>query len=71
MKKKFYIAWGFAGDSDSICTNRQICVLCSEEELDVIATAIGKGYDADSLIVYDKPNQTPCNKPYKVYWDCM
>lgn len=68
-RRRFYISWGFIGDSKY--TNRQICVLCSEEELDVIATAIGKGNDADSLVVYDKPNQTNWDKPYKVYWDCM
>ena len=69
MKRKFYISWGFVGDSKY--TNRQVCVLCTEEELDVIAVAIGDGTLADAVVVYDKPNQTNWDKPYKVYRDCM
>lgn len=32
---------------------------------------IGDGTLADAVVVYDKPNQTNWDKPYKVYRDCM
>lgn len=70
MNKKFYVC----------CRNKGLLyeegativpIICSEENLEVVATAIGKGYNADSCVVYDNPNCKLYEPPYKVYWDCM
>lgn len=51
---------------------RQIPVLCNENQLHLVATAIGKGANASFCAAYDKPNQNPhYNKPYVIFWDCM
>lgn len=69
-RKTFYIFWGIEGRPKF--GNNQIRVSCTEEELDVVAHAIGDGNNADFLVVYDKPVQNPYTAtPYKVYWDCM
>ena len=77
-KKMYYVSCGYCGRNLKTQGNQKygyndinIPVFCTEEELDVIAPAIGRGYLADSLVVYDNPE---CNKysPYfKMYWDCM
>lgn len=61
MRRTFYVS------SDNV----QVCVLCTEEELDAIAIAIGRGNGAKTLVAYDQPNCTAHSQPYKVYWDCI
>lgn len=77
-KKMFYVVVGYCGRLLKTEGNQkygyddiEVPVFCTEEELDVVAPAIGKGYLADSLIVNERPHQSRYEMYYKMYWDCM
>lgn len=77
-KKTFYLSIGYCGPLCSTKGNRKygqqtftVPVYCTEDELEAVAYAVGKGYLADSCVVYDYEDFTRYDKPYWVAWDCM
>lgn len=86
MEKRFYyISIGYCGRL--LCTpgnqkygyairgraNKVIPVYCTKEELETVATAVGKGLLADSCTVSltEEEAWDGFAEPYKVLWDCM
>jgi hypothetical protein len=67
-KKTFYVEVGWIGNAKA---PKQIPVKCTDEELDIVAPAIGKGYDADSCVVFLTGGDNRHNPVYARYWDCM
>lgn len=77
-KKTYYIHIGYCGPLCKTPGNRKyghkefiVPVVCTEEELETVAYAIGRGYLADSVVVHDHENATNYERPYWVAWDCM
>ena len=66
-KKTYYIEVAWMGSRDY----EQVPVCCEEKDLDLIATAVGKGYKADSCVVFLTGGDNTYSKPYMVLWDCM
>lgn len=79
MEKKFYwVSLGYCGPRVKTEGNekygyedRKVPVYCTEDELEGIARAIGKGYLADSCVVYDNERCSRHESPMWVLWDCM
>lgn len=79
MEKKIYwVCVGYCGPRIKTEGNekygysdRVVPVYCTEDELEGIATAVGKGYLADSCVVYDNERCNRYERPMWVLWDCM
>ena len=48
-----------------------IPIICKPKDVQTIASAIGKGYLGDCIVVYDTPNFDKKTKEYLVVKDCM
>ena len=79
-KRTYYISIGYCGRLLQTAGNqkygygtRVIPVVCTKDELDVVAKAVGEGYLADSCTVSltEEEANDRYSKPYAVYWDCM
>lgn len=77
-KKTYYVVVGYCGHLLRTPGNKKygygdrvVPVKCTEDELETVATAIGKGYLADSCVVYENEDYSRYQKPYAVFWDCM
>ena len=72
MKKTFYVSMGYIGGYYGRA-NRVVPVYCTEEELETVASAVGRGYNADacSVSLTEKDAWSTFSEPYLVLWDCM
>ena len=78
-EKMYYVQVGYCGPRCHTPGNRkygcnaefEVPVKCTEKDLDVVATAIGRGYLGDSVVVYDHEHASRYEKPLSVMWDCM
>lgn len=81
MEKRFYyVSIGYCGRFLRTPGNQKygygdkvIPVRCTEDEIETVATAVGKGYLADSCTVSLTEEEAWDNysQPYMVLWDCM
>ena len=77
-KKTYYVSIGYC---DALVrtpgikgrANDVVPIACTEDELEAMATAVGKGLLADSCTVSltESDAWDAYVKPYKVLWDCM
>ena len=68
MKKKtYYVEISWMGSRNY----KQIPIYCTEGEVETIATAIGKGANADSCCVFLNGGDNTYVRPYMCIWDCM
>ena len=84
-KKSYYVSIGYCGAMLRTPGNRKygpgikgrannvVPITCTEDELDEIATAVGKGLLADSctIALTESDAWDAYVEPYKVLWDCM
>ena len=72
MKKTFYVSMGYVGGYRGRA-GRVVPVRCTEEELETVATAVGRGHNADacSVSLTEEDAWNTFAKPYLVLWDCM
>lgn len=66
-KKTYYVEIAWVGSRNY----KQIPINCTEDEINVVATAIGKGADADSCCVFLTNGDNSHVQPYIRLWDCM
>lgn len=72
-KKTYYVSIGYCGAPVRTPVNSVVPITCTEDELDEIATAVGKGLLADSctIALTESDAWDAYVEPYKVLWDSM
>ena len=84
-KKTYYVSIGYCGALVSTPGNRKygcgihgrannvVPITCTEDELEAMATAVGKGLLADSctIALTEEDAWDGYVQPYMVLWDCM
>ena len=61
-----------AGNRKYGCSDYSVVVFCTEKQLETVATAIGEGRLADSLVVFEgNEGYSRYEQPYRIFWDCM
>ena len=81
MEKKFYyISIGYCGRALRTSGNQKygysdkvVPVYCTEDELEIVAAAVAKGFLADSCTVFETEEDAHDRyaQPYMMLWDCM